>query len=180
MTDKKRTVVPDCTCDGLNILKDLTEHYTEKATQFIERKEPLKIWRLKTKKIADRLYNQLTLPEQESPESNLNVSNFIKRSSRVQSDKKLCEDGLDEHCTYYLDDLVARLHHNPETIRKLLCSEQVDYKIIRRLQSDVYQIMTDLLTSEHIDPKSPNALYNPYEVYITNEIQEECNKRLKK
>lgn len=55
--------ISDCTCDGINALKDLTDLYIENSTTYIERKSKSNIYGKKVKNIADRIYNQLTTDE---------------------------------------------------------------------------------------------------------------------
>ncbi len=173
------TQISDCTCNGIKIIKDMTDFYTDEVSAHIRGEPRSKLIHKRAKDLADRLYNRLT---EEEVDTKYNVSDRIIKNVDISRFKRGCEEEIGSDCVVKLELLRQVLHNNPNAREKLICTDDPErYKHSMRgespLSDDIRSIMGKLFTGEFVDQEKGKILYNPYKRLIEKEIREECEKR---
>lgn len=168
-------MVSECTCNGLKIIKEMTDFYTDNAVRHVRGEPRSRIIHQKSKELADRLYNKLT----EKEIVQYNVSDIILRNADINRFKRGCEDGIGSDCVAKLEMLRQMLHNNSDAREKLVCTEEPEkfkrgFRGESPLADDVRSLMGKLFTGEYIDPDTGKLYWNPFKTSINKQIREEC------
>lgn len=159
------TQLSDCTCKGINLLREISDFYINTTIAHEKGLRPTKKHYDDAKRLSNELYTRMTTKVYEN---DIDPVESIRNNKRLRQTLDSCNEQGGSDCAFALDHLRQYLHQHEEPRNKLICG----HKSPTLKEDDVRRLVGILFTGEFY-----NERYHPFKRYIYKDIREECEKR---
>lgn len=159
------TQISDCTCRGINLLKEISDFYISTTRAHEKGLRPTKKHYEDAKRLSNELYARMTTKVYEN---DIDPVEPIRNNKRLRQTLDSCNEQGGSDCAFALDHLRQYLHQHKEPRDKLLCG----HRSPTLNEDDVRRLVGILFSAEFYSER-----YHPFKKYIDRDIREECDKR---